>query len=126
MVISKQAFATIGGLEERFFMYCEELDYSVRVEMHGSRVVCPAQLGHVVRDDDDERPPYIYYYQARNLLLLIMNHSSRGKMAVALASTVVALKQALLSGRIINLLRTCQGIAHAVSGRTGRTPSAHR
>jgi len=125
MVVSRASFERIGGLYEHYFMYCEELDYTVRVAMAGGRVICPIELGHVVRDDEEERRPYVYYYQARNLIRLILLHARTRKVLLAVSSALIAIKQSVRSGKAVNVLFTFQGIIAALRGRTGRSPTAH-
>jgi GT2 family glycosyltransferase len=125
MVVPRTTFEKIGGLNEQFFMYCEELDYTVRVAKAGGRVICPAALGYVVRDDDEERRPYVYYYQARNLIYLILLHAKTGKLILSISSVLISLKQTFFTGKPINILFSLKGVISALRGRTGRSPNAH-
>lgn len=125
MVVSRASFDRIGGLYEHYFMYCEELDYTVRVAMSGGSVICPTELGYVMRDSEEERNPYVYYYQTRNLIHLILLHARNAKVLLAVCSVLIAIKQSVLSGKAVNVLFTFQGIIAALRGRTGRNSSAH-
>lgn len=40
MLIRRDAFRSIGALDERFFMYCEEIDWCLRLRERGWRVAC--------------------------------------------------------------------------------------
>jgi GT2 family glycosyltransferase len=125
MLVSRVSFERIGGLYENYFMYCEELDYMMRVAMAGGRVICPLELGYVVRDDAEERRPYVYYYQARNLIQLILLRARSRRFILTVSSVLIAIKQCIRSGKAVNVLYTFKGIIAALRGRTGQYPSAH-
>jgi GT2 family glycosyltransferase len=125
MVVPRAAFERIGELYEQYFMYCEELDYSVRMAISGGCVICPKELGYVVRDDEEVRRPYVFYYQARNLIHLIMLHAQNKKILLVILSAIITIKQSLMSGRFINFLMTLRGIIAALQGHTRRNPAAH-
>ncbi|MHB0914836.1 MAG: glycosyltransferase family 2 protein [Thermoleophilia bacterium] len=64
-------FVTVGLFDERYFMYCEEVDFCLRVRRAGYRCFYEpaAVIRHrVSRSMGGAYRPLFYYYQTRNLL----------------------------------------------------------
>jgi hypothetical protein len=78
-LVTRACFERIGGLEESFFAYYEEVDYCLRARAAGFRVmVAPASC---VRHDGFRGfaggfTPLAAYLKARNLPLLVRRHGS--------------------------------------------------
>jgi GT2 family glycosyltransferase len=78
-LVTRACFERIGGLEESFFAYYEEVDYCLRARAAGFRVmVAPASR---VRHDGFRGfaagfTPLAAYLKARNLPLLVRRHGS--------------------------------------------------
>lgn len=48
LVLSRQAWHALGGFDERYFMYCEDVDFCLRLRLIGGRLVkTPARVVHV-------------------------------------------------------------------------------
>lgn len=123
--ITRETFNSIGGFDESFFMYCEELEYSIRATKSGCHIVSSFEIGCVVRDDKEMRRPYVYYYQTRNLFYLIKLHSQSPGFHLFFLSFIVSLKQAIQSFKFVNLYRTINGAFDALRSLTGRNPKVH-
>lgn len=79
LLIKKQAIEKIGLLSENFFMYYEDIDWSLRARKAGYRtVVAPAtHIWHKVsRSAFKLGEPAIHYYNIRNALLLTKKHAT--------------------------------------------------
>ena len=65
-------FAEIGGYDERFFIWCDEWDLSLRANRAGYQmaVVPSSVVYHKIGRSLGLMSPLTYYYSARNLLLL--------------------------------------------------------
>ena len=65
-------FSQVGGYDERFFIYAEDWDLSLRVDRAGYKmmVVPSSVIYHSVGKALGRTNPLIYYYSARNPLLL--------------------------------------------------------
>lgn len=51
-VVPRSVYARLGGFDERYFMYCEDVDFCLRVQLIGLRLVAvPAQAMHHAQRD---------------------------------------------------------------------------
>lgn len=83
MFVRREVFERVGFLDDRFFIYCEELDWCLRARRSGYRLaVVPRSVlwhkGH--RDSGRIGRPFIAYLQTRNQLLMLRKNS--GSFAV--------------------------------------------
>lgn len=53
LLLNSEAFRSLGGFDQRFFMYCEDADLSLRMQLAGWRVRCmtDVQVVHDARRD---------------------------------------------------------------------------
>lgn len=82
LLIRRALIEAIGGLDERFFAYVEDIDYSLRCREAGFRPVpCfDARVYHRFKEPTQTpqaTPPYLYYFMTRNYLLLWRKRSRR-------------------------------------------------
>ena len=75
LLIRRALVEAIGGLDERFFAYVEDVDYSLRSIAAGFRNVAvpEAIVDHKFREPVTNPagvPPYLHYFMSRNYLLL--------------------------------------------------------
>ena len=78
MFVRREVFERVGFLDDRFFIYCEELDWCLRTRRAGWRLeVVPESViwhkGH--RDSGRIGRPFIAYLQTRNQLLMLRKQS---------------------------------------------------
>ena len=71
LLVTRRLFGAIGGLDENFFAYLEDVDYCLRCHAAGFRVaVCfDAVIYHTFKEpvrDPDNCPPHVHYYISRN------------------------------------------------------------
>jgi GT2 family glycosyltransferase len=76
LLVRRSTLAAVGMLDERFFLYAEEIDWCHRARAAGfTCLVEPSALAWhpntIARDADS---PLVTYYTARNQLLLIRKH----------------------------------------------------
>lgn len=72
------AFEEVGGLDERFFLYYEDADYSVRAREKGYalRVVASARVDHAEVSQSNPEKTYFLVYSG---LLFFFKHATRVK-----------------------------------------------
>jgi GT2 family glycosyltransferase len=73
LLIKKQVFEQIGGLDERFFAYYEEAEFCIRARRAGWSVVHvpTAKVWHKISHRARESSPQVHYYMSRNRLLFL-------------------------------------------------------
>jgi GT2 family glycosyltransferase len=76
LLVRRAALDEVGLLDERFFLYWEEVDWCVRFARAGWEVwVAPkARLQHKGVQPDYAPAPYVTYYSTRNIFLLLEKH----------------------------------------------------
>jgi GT2 family glycosyltransferase len=130
-LITRACYERIGGLEESFFAYYEEVDYCLRARAAGFRVVvAPASR---VRHDGFRGfagglSPLAAYLKARNLPLLVQRHG--GVLAWALfAPTYAAMLVASAVGYVLRgqagavVPALGRGVVDAFRARSGPPPA---
>lgn len=78
MMISREVIERVGPLDDRFFLYSEDVDYSLRVREAGLKVMyCPSSVVYhkIGRSTGGAGSPLQQYYQTRNRLFLAMRHA---------------------------------------------------
>jgi GT2 family glycosyltransferase len=86
-IIRREALEQIGGFDERFFMYMEDTELSLRARLAGWNVVL-ASRSRVVHDYELTIPAEKFFYLERNRLFMIAN--------IFRVRTLLALAPALL------------------------------
>lgn len=126
MVISRSAFLKQGGLEEEYFMYCEELEYCIRtIKMNGKILTLPKDVALVYREEGHStRKPYVYYYQTRNMLALLKKHSAKATPFTWLIALLL-LFAAARTKNAHKLSSSIQGLIDAIRGVTGYNRKMH-
>jgi GT2 family glycosyltransferase len=127
MLISREAIADVGLLDEQLFAYREDLDWSLRAARHGrSVVVVPASIvrHRVSASTGGEASPTSLYYDTRNLIAVSERYAPLGRLGTSLrrAEAVLAhLTQGLRSAHRTGALRAvAAGWNDARTGRLGR------
>jgi GT2 family glycosyltransferase len=110
LLVRSEAFRRIGLLDESYFMYFEDADFSARLTKAGQQIAYEpsARVLHDVFGSSGGEPsrpsPLAVYYSTRNRWLFISNHAPDAVRRFAahgftLASRAVRLLQALSRGR---------------------------
>lgn len=86
ILIRTKVIKEIGMLDERFFAYYEDVDWSLRMKKYGYRLryLPQSKIYHVagassikpIKSKEGTIPPIIHYYRTRNHLFLIRNHAN--------------------------------------------------
>lgn len=91
LMMSKAVFEKLGGFDERFFVYFEDVDLCLRARAEGYRVVHFAKVSAVhegqgtTRNIKDVR----LFYLLRSRLLYAKKHFSHGGFALVLLATLI-------------------------------------
>ncbi|WP_454757273.1 glycosyltransferase family 2 protein [Cupriavidus campinensis] len=90
-LIRRSVFESIGGFDERFFVYLEDLDLSLRVHQSGGRIMflAEAQAFHAGGGTSRQIKATRLFYSLRSRLLYGFKHYSRAAAWALLAVTVV-------------------------------------
>jgi GT2 family glycosyltransferase len=130
-LVTRACFDRIGGLEESFFAYYEEVDYCLRARAAGFRIVVApaATVRHEgFRGFASGFTPLAAYLKARNLPLLVRRHA--GPFGWALfAPTYVAMLAASAAGYVVRgqagevVPAIGRGVADALRARGGPPPA---
>ena len=130
MMLHKDVITKVGMLDERYFMYCEDLEYSLRLaENHVSIVYVPeAKLFHKVgKSSGGAQSPLSVYYLTRNRLHCIREHPSFFRPTACLFSVSTRYIRMLLSVFQPDRFRAFQsGIRDYKRGIWGRRADENR
>ena len=77
LFISREVVERVGTLDNRFFLYSEDVDYSLRVKRAGLKICyCPTSLVYhkIAASTGGVGSQLQQYYQTRNRLLLSLKH----------------------------------------------------
>lgn len=131
--IKKQVFEDVGLMDERYFIYYEEADLSIRASAKGWRSVhVPwARMWHKVSATMGETSPATEYYMNRNAMLFLAKNQQGWPR---LRSLMMATSRNLLAvaaytfeshhgGRLPNRTARLLAIRDAMAGRWGRMGS---
>jgi GT2 family glycosyltransferase len=91
MLVRQRAIAEIGGMDERYFMYCEETDWCYRLRKAGWRIFYTpeAEIVHL-HGASTEKVDEVMYLQLRGSRLLFMR-KHRGLFVYVLAKMLTAI-----------------------------------
>ena len=130
MLVPTDAFADIGSLAERFFMYYEETDFLRRAQEQGYRLLYLPEA--VVYHQESASSgggwmtPLKHYSATRNRLYLVREHA-RSRLRYALftcyfwVTRVPSVIRYVISGQRAMLKALLLGMLHYYRGRMGRT-----
>jgi GT2 family glycosyltransferase len=106
LMFSADALRTTGGLDERYFMYVEDLDMTIRMKRSGFLVACFAKA-FVHHESSSTSNKYLglkQYYMMRNRFILCWLLGMRAKLiTVALSSPWVLLLRLLKDFRRLDV-----------------------
>lgn len=119
MLIPVEKMREIGGFDERFFCYYEDVDWSLRArEKNSTCVLCPAAVLYhkVAASSGGDGKPRLDYYNTRNHLLCLSKHASgqnrRRLLRLRTWRAMQTAKHLLVKGTVPNRKR--RALAHLV------------
>ena len=124
MLVRWSSVEGVGFWDERFFIYCDDADWCLRVKRAGGRVVCA--LGAVVYHTPwtHKLTPVRAYYLHRNLLWMVRKHlHGRALRRVSLrwcARLLHQARSAALNRRMTEAVLTLRSVQDAIRGVGGK------
>jgi len=116
----------VGGFDEGYFMYWEDIDLSLRLAARGARVgVCPrSRVVHKVSGTSGQDSPLQAYYATRNRMLMLRTHAGPGQILAASAYQLlykmpVFLAHLARTGQRAAFRAVLRGCAHGYLGMRG-------
>lgn len=139
LLLRREAFDAVGGLDEQFFLYFEETDLCQRIQAAGWRIaVVPS--AQVWQEKHGVPGVYYFYYMTRNRFVFFHRHAQTGLLRITVTlgfetlrmfaawirALIVPARRAEASGHRIRLVRKVRGgLAGArdyARGRLGPMP----
>lgn len=74
LLINRELIDEIGLFDERFFLYWEEVDLSIRMKKKGVQLFSITTTQIIKNTNDFSRHPAAFYYSIRNARLIMKNH----------------------------------------------------
>jgi hypothetical protein len=115
-LVRKEVFDLLGGFDERFFVYYEEVDFCCRVIEHGYRVfyLAEAQAFHKGGGSSEKVKAHRLFYSLRSRILYVEKHFSPVSKFVGIATTLLLepftrIGFALLKGSLSSVSETIHG-----------------
>ena len=132
----REAFDEVGGFDEFFFLYSEDVDLSWRVWLAGWRCIHEprARVRHETTLDGIEKP-ITMYYSIRNSFAMrliydsaggVRSHVVRGLRYLASPRTVAATRLAVLAGLWFSMRQLPHLLQRRRSARASLATCAHR
>jgi len=93
MMIKREVLDRVGGMEEAYFLYYEELDWCLQMRQAGFEVYYAAQatVWHKESVAVERDSPLKKYYMSRNRLLFARRHFTRWQLLVSSLYTLLVL-----------------------------------
>jgi GT2 family glycosyltransferase len=121
-LLKRAAIEIVGLMDEDYFLYCEDTDYSIRMIRSGLKMLyCPQSvIYHKVSASTGKGSAFSTYYIARNNIILFKRFFSGKERAVGLLYWFYKMFRSMLKG---NLDRKAfwNGIRAGRSGEVGKT-----
>jgi len=126
LLIRNDAAMQVGLFDERFFMYWEDVDFSLRMLEAGYAlgVVRSASVLHHVFGSSSQDGSLRHYYDVRNRFLMCQKHSAESPgVKREMLRWAIGCLSAARPGRIDNVpLAQVKGFVDGLAGRFGRRP----
>jgi len=128
MFVRADVLRSVGGFDERLFMYAEDCDLCVRIRRAGYRTVAvrDARVWHEHREDRTHlAPPHEVFYRTRNRFFLVRKYAS-GRAWQRLAARALLWdvpRNAVFYARRgrLDLVRAhAAGVLSGIAGRSGK------
>jgi N-acetylglucosaminyl-diphospho-decaprenol L-rhamnosyltransferase len=123
LAVHRELWTAVGGFDDDYFLYWEDVDLSYRVTQTGGRLLVRHDLlavhdvgGTQHSAEQRAKSPVYYYYNCRNRLLFAAKHLNRSDRWRWSLRTPVDLRRVLLRGGRRQLLTPWRSLLPAVRG----------
>ena len=124
MMIHRAILEKVGLLREEYFMYCEDTDYSIRLNKSNVRILYApnAKLWHKVSSSSGgEMSKFIVYYVVRNkIYCAIVNKLGMKTYIYIIAETLYRVLKAKCGKYYINYSVAPKALVHGLRKKMGR------
>ena len=128
MLLRVKTFLEFGGLDERFFCYCEETDYCFRLAKAGRKLGIAANSLILHQGAATTTGTGVLYYGTRNTLLFSRLHDSSwmGCSQTLAKKAVFPGWKALFTGKALSAAVIGHAFSDAIRGRFGKRKAPFR
>lgn len=126
LIIEKNFYNEVGGMNENYFLYCEEIDYCFKAYMSGWYVVYDNsnKISVIHNRKSNNIRPYVFYYTFRNMILFCkFNFKLYNRYAALILCYIAQLKIIikLISKMKFRIIRIAIiGIIDGLSNKSGK------
>lgn len=123
MIVPAGVWRSLGGFDDRYFMYCEDMDFCIRLKRAGVRIrYCPAiSIRHKTSSSATRSGTPKEYYRIRNQTHIALKSGSIGQRAAYLAFLMLMMPYKLVRYPAY----FTQAFRGAIDGLTGRLGQRH-
>jgi len=133
MLLRAELIRKLGGFDDRFFLYWEDVELSLRVRQSGAQIalIPAARIHHKVSQSSQKVSHICNYYSVRNHLLLALLHGGKWRRKAVASIIYTHLRAGLRSvlkkeqGSIPILRMTVLALQHHFQRRYGSLASSH-
>ena len=119
MLVRKNICATVGLMDERFFLYLEDTEWCIRMRKHGYTLAWATESLVYHKDGGSSHPAYADYLSLRNRLLILRIHYPQ-YMAIAALSYGLVMLRRILRGQAKRISLVCRALCDGLRGKNGR------
>lgn len=123
LLVRRQAWEAVGGFDERYFHYAEDIDFAIKVGQHGWRSIVAPDARVVHQKSQAPTTEWrLAYYKIRNLILFARQHRRLrllGCNSIVNALRVLVPVRHLLRGQFAEARWAWHGLCDGVRGVTG-------
>ncbi len=122
LLIKRDILSRTGLFDDRFFLYWEEVDFSLRVRKAGFKLTSINTSSVVRTENKEERQPDVFYYSLRNARLIMEKHPDKfsfaGYILYLIWTTIVGFKYIFKPKVFSRIIISCiDGLADSFRGR---------
>ena len=121
-LLKRKAIEKVGLMDEDYFLYCEDTDYSIRMTRGGYKMLyCPQSvIYHKVSASTGKGSALSTYYMARNHILIVKRFFSVKERVVGLSYWFYKMLRSMLKGDL-NRRAFWKGVRAGMNGELGNT-----